>query len=116
MTAIELTSESSTGSCSYRVHRGDRVRTKSIRRAMGQQYPEFADPLQLIANYGRLNGIVARMPAGPAELNERTILSGDVDSEIVQPDASRVRYFGDYELLEEIARGGMGVVFRTVGG
>src|SRR5262245_29357038 len=63
---------------------------------------------------GTLQGLcprcVARQAAGILAARLVPPLAG---SRLNPQPSTQVRYFGDYELLEEIARGGMGMVYRA---
>ena len=72
------------------------------------KYPELAGELQVFfSGRQRFDDLV-----GSASRNAEETIAGSAipQNTHVRP---RVRYFGNFELLEEIARGGMGVVYRA---
>ena len=84
------------------------------RRKLLAEHPDLAGELaSFFANreeFAQLAGPMAN-PEPPAAESETVGADGPANG--VPAIGDSLRYFGDYEILEEIARGGMGVVFKA---
>src|SRR4051812_17799267 len=78
------------------------------RQELVAKHPDHAEALQtFFADLDRMDRV-----ASPLRMDDGLEATGGLDGN-GQGELPTVRYFGDYELLEKVAEGGMGVVYKA---